>query len=195
MTETPEPPPEAQLIEQNRKTRTRLSIRKAAEHSGISEGRWRQIAKGYTSVAAGVKAPAIAPDVTLSRMALASQTTADELESAGRADAAELVRQYWQGNSMPLMDTAPHVTLADASDAEILDELKKRLKQGGLAIQALTPAIEGDDDHERSAAKTRAGGSPAPSEVTVEESAPAEPPPARASTPLPNPGRRGRGPS
>lgn len=145
MTETPEPPPEALLIEQNRKTRTRMSIRRAAEYTAMSEGRWRQIAKGYVAAARGMKVPAIAPETTLARMALTTETTAEELEAAGRPDAAELVRRYWSdANTSFLANAAADVTLADASDWEIVQELEKRLKEGARARDLQAARTEGE---------------------------------------------------
>lgn len=46
----------------------RLSVRKAAGLAGISEGRWRQIAKGYQAVTKDIVAPVVAPADTVKKM-------------------------------------------------------------------------------------------------------------------------------
>jgi transcriptional regulator with XRE-family HTH domain len=71
-----------------------LSIRAAAGAAGISEGRWRQVEKGYQSVGGGLRVPvkpserlveAIADALTLER--------AETLEIAGYPEAAERWRR------------------------------------------------------------------------------------------------------
>lgn len=57
----------------------------------LSESWWRCIVKGFQSVR-GVKVPYRAPGETVARFAHAVGTTAEELESVGRADAAEAMR-------------------------------------------------------------------------------------------------------
>ncbi|HEX6473302.1 MAG TPA: helix-turn-helix transcriptional regulator [Streptosporangiaceae bacterium] len=93
MTTKPEPQPEGKLITEARK-RARLSGREAARRAGISEGRWRQIVNGYIVVAKGVYSPVVgAPANTIARMAQTVDLTPEALEAAGRADAAEELRQ------------------------------------------------------------------------------------------------------
>lgn len=57
----------------------------------MSEGRWRQIEKGYSVPSPNMRAPVIAPASTLARMANAAGATASELRAAGRDDAADLM--------------------------------------------------------------------------------------------------------
>lgn len=93
MTDKPAPQPEGKLITDARK-RARLSGREAARRAGISEGRWRQIVNGYIVVAKGVYSPvADAPANTVARMAQTVDVSPEELEAAGRADAAEELRK------------------------------------------------------------------------------------------------------
>ena len=93
MTDKPEPQPEGMLITDASK-RARLSGREAARRAGISEGRWRQIVNGYIVVAKGVYSPvAGAPANTVARMAQTVDVAPEELEAAGRADAAEELRK------------------------------------------------------------------------------------------------------
>lgn len=82
-----EPTAAAQLIEARRDAQ-RLSVRKAASMAGISEGRWRQIAKGYQA-AGGVRLPVNARPDTLARMAAAVGLTAADLRSLGEQEAAD----------------------------------------------------------------------------------------------------------
>lgn len=65
-----EPPESVRRIERARLAKG-VSVRRAAKVAGLSEGRWRQIAKGYQQVTKGVRAPVSAPVDTLARMALA----------------------------------------------------------------------------------------------------------------------------
>lgn len=85
----PTQPPEAKLIEELRQAvRPKLSVRKAADLAGISEGRWRQIAKGYNQLSKDTFVPSIAPAETLARMAQAVGATREQLLEVGRDDAA-----------------------------------------------------------------------------------------------------------
>jgi transcriptional regulator with XRE-family HTH domain len=97
MTAKPEPQPEGKLIMDARK-RARLSGREAARRAGISEGRWRQIVNGYMVVTKGVYSPVVgAPADTVARMAQSVDVAPEELEEAGRADAAEELRRLNAG--------------------------------------------------------------------------------------------------
>jgi transcriptional regulator with XRE-family HTH domain len=87
----PDAPPEGELIRKARNA-AGLSIRAAAERTGISEGRWRQIESGYQSVTQGVFIPTIGPANTLAKMAKTVDLTPEALEKVGRADAADELR-------------------------------------------------------------------------------------------------------
>jgi transcriptional regulator with XRE-family HTH domain len=65
-----EPSAVARTIESYRKAEG-VSVRSAAKKAGLSEGRWRQIAKGYQQATKEVRVPVNAPTETLVRMALA----------------------------------------------------------------------------------------------------------------------------
>lgn len=91
MNERPDQPDEGRLIGLAQK-RSTLSARKAAAAAGLSEGRWRQIVSGYQTVSAGVYAPVRAPAETLARMAKVVGVTPEQLEQAGRPDAADELR-------------------------------------------------------------------------------------------------------
>lgn len=83
-----EPTAAARLIEARRGDQ-RLSVRKAAMTAGISEGRWRQVAKGYQAAAGGARLPVnVRPD-TLARMAAAVGLTSADLRSLGEREAAD----------------------------------------------------------------------------------------------------------
>ncbi|MCT7369408.1 hypothetical protein [Mycolicibacterium llatzerense] len=92
--EIPTQPPESRLIEELREAaRPKLSVRKAAAAARMSEGRWRQIAKGYNQVSKDAYVPSVAPAETLARMAKTVGATPEQLVEAGREDAAkELLR-------------------------------------------------------------------------------------------------------
>lgn len=124
MTDRPEQPPEARLLEAARK-RAKLSGRAAAERAGISEGRWRQIESGYQTVRAGIQVPATAPAETLAQMALAMGLTPDDLAEVGRADAAEELRE--------LGPAAPAALDAMEADIEEVQVILRRLRARGPA--------------------------------------------------------------
>ncbi len=106
MTTKPDPQPEGKLITEARK-RARLSGREAARRAGISEGRWRQIVNGYMVVTKGVYSPVVgAPAETIARMAQSVDVTPEQLESVGRADAADELRKLNAG-ARAAADRAP----------------------------------------------------------------------------------------
>lgn len=57
--------------------------------AGMSDARWRQIAKGFKYEAGGIRVPARAPADTLARMARVVGATPDQLREVGRGDAAD----------------------------------------------------------------------------------------------------------
>ena len=85
-----QPSPAAQMIER-RRLAIHLAVRRAAEAADLSEGRWRQIAKGYQQATKGVRVPVNAPPETLARMARAVGLTDADLRDAGVNDVAELL--------------------------------------------------------------------------------------------------------
>jgi hypothetical protein len=91
MDERPDQPPEGKLIADALNLQG-MSIRKAARLAGISYGRWRQITTGYQNVSQGSYARVHAPAVTLARMAVTVGVSPVQLEAAGRADAADALR-------------------------------------------------------------------------------------------------------
>ncbi|MFI6979350.1 hypothetical protein ACIBSV_12290 [Embleya sp. NPDC050154] len=104
MTTTPPQQPEGALIESALSAvAPRRSVRKAAELAGMSEARWRQIVKGYSSPKTGMHIPVRAPAETLARMAHAAEVTADQLRKVDREDAAvEMERLLGHGEDAPL---------------------------------------------------------------------------------------------
>lgn len=87
--ELPPQPPEVKLIDDLRQAiRPKLSVRKAAELAGLSEGRWRQLVKGYNQATKDTAVPTNAPAETLARMARVVGATPDQLREVGREDAA-----------------------------------------------------------------------------------------------------------
>lgn len=115
----PEAPPEARLIDEAQKSATpKISARKAAALAGLSEGRWRQIVKGYQSTGTGY-IPVIAPDETLARMAAAVGVTADELVDAGRENAAALISVAVSAESRDSTAITPFVFAATSKVSEV----------------------------------------------------------------------------
>lgn len=81
--------PEGKLIELARKAKG-LSARRAARDAAVSEGWWRQIENGYTSVG-GQPAAIKGADDTLARMARVAGVTPEQLRAAGRPQAADVL--------------------------------------------------------------------------------------------------------
>ena len=92
MEQRPDQPPEGKLLA-DAADRLSLSIREAARRAGLSYGRWRQITSGYQNVSPGSYAVVRAPARTLARMAAVVGVTPEQMEGAGRADAAEIMRE------------------------------------------------------------------------------------------------------
>lgn len=121
--ETPQQPAEARLIDAAQKSAVpKLSMRKASQAAGISDGRWRQIIKGYQGTGTG-RIPVVAPGETLARMALVVGVTADQLSEAGRPDAANVLRQ--------LLATSEQadVELETVSTDRLLNEVRRRIER------------------------------------------------------------------
>lgn len=144
-----EPSPAARLIE-TRRLAQGVSMRKAAAAAELSEGRWRQIAKGYQQAARGMRVPVNTTPETLARMAAAVNVEPDEMERAGHPDVADLLRAM----SAPRDD--PPTSLSEVSDEELLREVARRMARAGQRVGG---------EH-GSAPKSRAGVSPAPPGVT-----------------------------
>lgn len=145
----------AQLIE-SRRLALGLSVRKAAAAAELSEGRWRQIAKGYQTAARGVRVPVNAPDETLARMAAAVRVHPDEMEEAGHPQVAAVMRymgsepeeaMHQSGTTdsdRDLWGLPPSLLAMRLSDEHLIAELARR-----LARRALTPEEGGGGDVDR----------------------------------------------
>lgn len=116
--------PEAKLLEELRQAaRPKLSVRRAATMAGISEGRWRQIAKGYNQVSKNTFVESVAPADTLARMARVVGATPGQLREAGRDDAADELEELLLAGSVksliPAADTAPERDETRAAQARL----------------------------------------------------------------------------
>lgn len=83
--------PEAELIEQATKASGR-SVRSLAAEAGISDTRWRHLARGW-QIARGEKVSCRARPATLARMAFVLGLSAAQLEQVGRSDAVPELRR------------------------------------------------------------------------------------------------------
>lgn len=128
---TPEPPPEARLITQLREAMIPpLSMREAARRAGISPALWTQNENGWRKVAPGITVPIRARPDKLALMAMVVQATPEQLETAGRKDAAVILRKY--------LDAGPD---ASAQIAEVVRQSRDFTDQ---QKQALIQLIERD---------------------------------------------------
>ncbi|KUN37760.1 hypothetical protein AQJ30_15885 [Streptomyces longwoodensis] len=94
------------MLLQQAARRARLSARQAAKRASMSDARWRHIVNGYESVGRGMKIPVTAPAETLARMAQAVGVTSQQLDEAGRPDAAEILNEL--APPPPSSDSATH---------------------------------------------------------------------------------------
>ena len=128
--ESPQQPAEARVIDAAQKSAVpKLSIRKAAERAGISEGRWRQIVKGYQGTGTG-RLPVVAPDETIARMALAVGVTDSQLDETGRPEAAQVLRQLLAASEQP------DVELTQVSTDRLLGEIRRRIEGVSDGVEA-----------------------------------------------------------
>jgi transcriptional regulator with XRE-family HTH domain len=137
MTESPDVPPEGTLIKRALKT-ARLSQREGARRAGISETRWRQLVSGYQTVG-GAKVAVRSPDETLARMARAAGVTAEQLEAAGRAEAAAVLRDVAPERAGDAHEGANHASAAGGSHSRVDERwhmLEAVLRQAGVGLNA-----------------------------------------------------------
>jgi len=95
------PPPEAEVIRRRREAATpTLSRRQAAAKAGISPSQWSDVERGCKQVGSGVTIPVQATAQALARMAHSVVATPDELQAAGREDAATQPRELEQAGDL-----------------------------------------------------------------------------------------------
>lgn len=82
--------PEGRVIEDALKRPPKKSMRKLADEVGLSEGRVRQIINGYQSMGGQIIA-IVGPADTVARLAQAAGVTPEQMRSAGRPDAADVM--------------------------------------------------------------------------------------------------------
>ena len=86
----PVQPPEGALIEQARLA-AGLPFRAAADRAGISYNTWRAAETGFTMPGGGKYLPRRGTARNVAKMAAAVGVTAEQLDEAGRGDAADLL--------------------------------------------------------------------------------------------------------
>lgn len=146
----PERPPEGALIDQARKAR-KLSVRAAAKEVGISEGWWRQIVLGYQSLSGGGKGSVRGPADTVARMAAVVGVTPDQLEQAGRADAAEKLREGFEA-----VRTEDDFAPRDDNERKIMElTITKAEKRHFIAIYRASREMEKEEEQQRHAEESR----------------------------------------
>jgi hypothetical protein len=131
----PDPPPEGKLIA-DAADNLSLSIREAARRAGISYGRWRQIVTGYQNVSPGEYAAVRAPARTVARMAKVVGVTPSQLEEAGRADAADILRAILKDEQGATLTAVPELPEDDARIIELAQNATV------LALDREVPRVE-----------------------------------------------------
>lgn len=143
MTDRPEQRPEGRVIAAASKS-SPLSVREAAAEVGISEGRWYQIVRGYQTISKGVFAPVRGPADTVARMARVLGIEPEQLEKAGREDAADELRAL-----------LPHVRIHSATltvPSPVEESMKEKLARAHDLIAEGTRLLEElrrDNDNEQ----------------------------------------------
>lgn len=100
----------------------------------MSEGRWRQIIKGYNQVSRDTFVATVAPAETLARMARVVGATPEQLKEAGREDAAvELV------GIMPISEYNRYIKNGGTIEAS------RSLGRGLASLIPTRPATDGTD--------------------------------------------------
>jgi hypothetical protein len=143
--EKPSQPREGALLARARARLTpKMSIRAAASLAGISEGRWRQIESGYTTISAGVYPRVEAPAPTLAKMARAVEVSPAELRNAGRADAAGVLKALLQQEpAAPRRSrSARQVHAIEAPDSPYAAHRRFVLATDGATDDAIAAAYE-----------------------------------------------------
>jgi hypothetical protein len=141
MTERPEPPPWGTLITAAL-VRQGLSAREAARRAGLSEGRWRQVTSGYQVVSPGVYAEVRGPAGTVARMAAVVGLTPEQLQAAGRPDAADALASHRGQQAETGAELLERVRAMDEDQArELLAAIAQQL---GISLPE-PPAGEADE--------------------------------------------------
>jgi transcriptional regulator with XRE-family HTH domain len=138
MDERPEQPPEGKLIAEALDN-LGISIRQAAKRAKISYGRWRQITSGYQNVSPGSWAAVRGPAATVARMARAAGVSPEQLEEAGRPDAAGKLREIIAAEQRPALMLVPGDSRSGSADGpigRILNDpdLSEEEKRGATAL-------------------------------------------------------------
>lgn len=116
----PEPTPEGALI-RRAMIRKGVNAPDVADQAGITAGRWRHIVNGAQPLGGGKYNRVVAPAATLARMARAVDVTPEQLEQAGRRDAAEVLRDLL-ASQQPNSATA----FTDPATGEVYEEQWER---------------------------------------------------------------------
>ncbi|WP_327377944.1 helix-turn-helix domain-containing protein [Streptomyces sp. NBC_01216] len=146
----PTPPPEATLLRLAREAANLSPESAAARMAGrFSGSRWRQIEAGYRRDSEN---PVIAPAPTLAQMASTLGVKADRLEAAGRADAAEILREIESAGSPAPAPTATQAALAELEEwqqqiiLKALDNRPRSKREKALLLRTLAEHIEQQDE-------------------------------------------------
>lgn len=127
----PAPPPEAEVIRVARLARG-LSPEVAAERTPVrlGGGRWRHIEQGYTRRTPFT--PTTAPAKTLAHMANVVGVDPEQLEGAGREDAAEILREIRRQEAADEQSAAGPVDPRVQMAVDILMDLPPRVREEAL---------------------------------------------------------------
>lgn len=121
------PAPEGALIRQARAALwPAISATAAAKKAGISPSRWQAIERGWRWESKGVPIVDHPPAPTLAIIAAAVGVTPADLISVGRGDAASELRSLLRAQDQ----AAPAVDLSQVDSDDLLDELRRRLREG-----------------------------------------------------------------
>lgn len=132
--------PEGVLIQRVMQQRG-LSASRVARLAGISPERWRQITNGYEAAGRGQRVEVIAPAGTLAKMAHAIGISPEQLEEAGRTDAAQVLRDLQQVQPQPVTSLDVSVLRAIANSPDRPEHLR-RIAEGLIPMVEMVLAEE-----------------------------------------------------
>lgn len=120
------------LMEVVERARGSRSVRSIAPAAGMSEGRWRQIAKGSMR-SGGVEVPVTAPPETLARMVLAVDLTREDVADVAPEDVDKCllgieIQEHWHrvdsGREAALLEKGESVSISSGAVTVDVDEEK-----------------------------------------------------------------------
>ncbi|MEU8381713.1 hypothetical protein [Streptosporangium sp. NPDC048865] len=133
----PPPTPEGALIRRVRESlRPRVSIPAAAKLAEVSEATWGNVERGYRTAKGGENPiPVVGSASTVAHMAYAVGIAPADLEKAGRADAAGVLREIQGPDEVEVMDVpSDHGLVMIPVSPDMPEEDREELRRWGIQM-------------------------------------------------------------